>query len=423
MTRKERMKNILEKATALLKKKSRKTQLSSSEKKHRKRLGIKRLLQKIPFAKKWFDYLEVHPWLTRLDRYIIRKFIGTFVFSILLIIAIVIVFDFNERIDKFTTSHAPWQKIIFTYYLNFIPYFANLFSPLFVFISVIFFTSKMADNSEIIAMRSNGMSFNRLLKPYMLSAGLIAIASFVLGAYIIPHSNVTRLNFENKYIKKQQISVVENVQLQVDTGVVAFISTYNNDTKTGLNFSLDKFVDKKLVSHMTALRIQYDTLSDMRYKWKIYNYRIRKLRGMHEVITSGHETDSIISMEPADLLYTRNQQETMTMPELRDYIEKQHLRGSTNVSLFEVEYHKRIASVFAAFILTLIGVTLSCEKRKGGMGLSLGLGLALSFSYILFQTISATFAINRGFPPMLSAWIPNIIFMIIAFVLYRRTPQ
>ena len=383
----------------------------------------KHFLSRIPLLRKLYESYQEHPWLTRLDWYIIKKFIGTFVFSILLIIAIVIVFDFNERIDKFTSSHAPWQKIIFTYYLNFIPYFANLLSPLFVFISVIFFTSKIADNSEIIAMRSNGMSFNRLLKPYLLSAGLIAVFSFVLGGYVIPHSNVARLNFESKYIKKQKISIVNNLQLQVDTGVVAFISSYNSDTKTGVDFSLDKFVNKKLVSHLTALQIQYDTVSDVRYKWRLSNYRIRKLRGMHEIITSGMQMDSIISMEPSDLLYTRNQQETMTMPELTNYIAKQRLRGSSNVKLFEVEYHKRIASAFAAFILTLIGVSLSCEKRKGGMGLSLSLGLALSFSYILFQTVSSSFAINAGWPAMISVWIPNIIFMIVAFFLYRRTPQ
>ena len=372
---------------------------------------------------RWNAKYQEHPWLTRLDWYIIRKFLGTFVFAILLIIAIVIVFDFNERIDKFAASHAPWQKIVFSYYMNTIPYYANLFSPLFVFISVIFFTSKLADNSEIIAMRSNGMSFRRLLKPYMISAGIIAIVSFLLGAYVIPHSNVTRLNFENTYIKKRQVSLVSNVQLQVEPGVVAFIGTYDNNTKSGTNFSLNKFVDKKLVSQMTALRIQYDTLSDVRYRWKIRHWRIRQLRGMREVITSGSEMDSIISMEPSDLLYTRNQQETMTMPELSDYIDKQKNRGSANVSLFEVEYHKRIASAFAAFILTLIGVTMSCEKRKGGMGLSLGIGLALSFAYILFQTISSTFATNAGWPPMLAVWIPNIIFAGVAFVLYRRTPQ
>lgn len=376
-----------------------------------------------PFFRKAVENYRRHPWLTKLDWYIIKKFLGTFLFSIVLIISIVVVFDFNERIDKFSQSHATWQQIVFTYYLNFVPYFANMLSPLFVFISVIFFTSKMADNSEIIAMRSNGMSFRRLLRPYMISAALIAVVSFWLGGYVIPHSNVKRLNFESKYIKRQEISVVNNVQLQVDTGVVAFISTYDAKTKSGMNFSLDKFVNKKLVEHMTAMKIQYDTLSDVRYKWKIYNYRIRKLHGMHEVITSGNVMDSIISMEPSDLLYTRNQQETMTMPEIKEYIAKQKMRGSANVSLFEVEYYKRIASVFAAFILTLIGVTLSCEKRKGGMGLPLGIGLALSFTYIMFQTISSTFAINAGWPPLISVWIPNIIFAIIAFVLYRRTPQ
>ena len=361
--------------------------------------------------------------LTRIDWYIIKRFLETFIFSIVLIISVVIVFDFNEHIDRFTQNHVPWKVIIFTYYLNYIPYFANMLSPLFVFISVIFFTSSMSDNSEVIAMRSNGMSFNRLLKPYMLSAGLIALITFIFGAFVIPHSNVTRVNFENKYIKKQNITIANNVQLQVDPGVVAFISSYSSDTKSGYNFSLDKFENKKLISHLTAMRIQYDTVSDVRYKWKLYDYRIRTLRGMHEVISSGPQMDSIISMEPSDLLYTRRQQETMTMPELSDYIAKQRLRGSTNVSLFEVEYHNRIASAFAAFILTIIGVTLSCEKRKGGRGLALGLGLALSFSYILFQSISSTFAVNANWPPMLAVWIPNIIFVFVAFYLYRRTPQ
>ena len=217
--------------------------------------------------------------------------------------------------------------------------------------------------------------------------------------------------------------MVDNVQLQVDTGVIAFFSSFNIQTKSGSGFSLDKFRNKKLVSHLTALRVQYDTIADQRYQWRIYNYCIRQLRGMHEQITSGLELDTIIAVEPQDLLYTRNQQETMTTPEISEYIDKQRLRGSANVSTFEVEYHQRFASAFAALILTVIGVSLSSEKRKGGMGLSLGLGLALSFGYILFQTISASFATNGGWPPMLAVWIPNIIFSIVAFILYRRTPK
>ncbi len=394
----------------------------------------KRLMAKIRMPKKIGEYIarkreEWHntPPINRIDRYLIKKFIGTYFFSILLIIAIVIVFDFNEKIDKLTVANKEfgisWGRIFTDYYLNTIPYFANLFSSLFVFISVIFFTSKLADRSEIIAMRSNGMSFRRILRPYIISALLIGLLNLLLGAHIIPHSNKIRTDFENQYIKKRQITMVDNVQLQVDTGVIAFFSSFNIQTKSGSGFSLDKFRNKKLVSHLTALRVQYDTIADRRYQWRIYNYNIRQLRGMHEQITSGLELDTIIAVEPQDLLYTRNQQETMTTPEISEYIDKQRLRGSANVSTFEVEYHQRFASAFAALILTVIGVSLSSEKRKGGMGLSLGLGLALSFGYILFQTISASFATNGGWPPMLAVWIPNIIFSIVAFILYRRTPK
>ena len=364
------------------------------------------------------------PWLGRVDRYIVYKFLSTYIFLITIIVVIAVIFDFNEKIDKLTQSHAPLQKIVFDYYVNFVPYFANLFSPLFVFIAVIFFTSKLADNSEIIAMKSTGMSFRRLLRPYMFSAALIALTTYLLGAYVIPQSNVARVNFENRYIKKKtDITSVDNVQMQVDTGVVAYITHFDNVTKSGYGFSLDKFVDKKLVSHLTAQSIQYDTLSDRRFSWTIRQYKIRTLVGRREKLESGQKLDTIIVMEPKDFFYVRGQQETMTVPELDEFIDRQKLRGAAGVSTFEVEYHKRFATPFAAFILTLIGVSLSCEKRKGGMGASIGVGIALSFTYILFQTVSSTFAINAGWPAMFAVWLPNIIFAIIAAVLYRRTPQ
>ncbi|MGM9693702.1 MAG: LptF/LptG family permease [Alloprevotella sp.] len=364
------------------------------------------------------------PLIGRIDRYIIYKFLSTYIFLITIIVVIAVIFDYNEKIDKLTVSHAPMQKIIFDYYVNFIPYFANLFSPLFVFIAVIFFTSKLADNSEIIAMKSTGMSFRRLLRPYMVSAGIIALTTFILGAYVIPQSNVSRVNFENRYIRKRgEITAVDNVQMQVDTGVVAYITHFDNITKSGYGFSLDKFENKKLVSHLTAQRIEYDTLSERRFSWTLRDYHIRTLQGMREKLESGNRLDTMLLMEPKDLFYVRNQQETMTVPQLKEFIGRQKLRGAAGVSTFEVEYYKRFATPFAAFILTLIGVSLSCEKRKGGMGASIGVGIALSFAYILFQTISATFAINAGWPVMISVWIPNIIFAIIAFVLFRRTPQ
>ncbi len=364
------------------------------------------------------------PFVGRLDRYIIYKFLSTYIFLIGIIITIAVVFDANEKIDKLSRSHAPLEKIIFDYYINFIPYFANLFSPLFVFIAVIFFTSKLADNSEIIAMKSTGMSFRRLLRPYMISATLIAVTTFLLGAYVIPQSNVARVNFENRYIrKKSDVTSVDNIQMQVDTGVIAYITHFDNVSKSGYGFSLDKFEDKKLVSHLTAQTIQYDTLSSRRFSWTIRQYKIRSLQGMREKLESGARLDTTIVMEPKDFFYVRNQQETMTLPELNEFIDRQRLRGAAGVSTFEVEYHKRFATPFAAFILTLIGVSLSCEKRKGGMGASIGAGIALSFAYILFQTISSTFAINAGWPAMFAVWLPNLIFALIAFALFRRTPQ
>lgn len=362
-------------------------------------------------------------YINRMDWYIIKKFIGTYIYSIVLIISISIVFDINENLAKFTTNHAPLRAIVFDYYANFVPYFANLFSPLFVFIAVIFFTSKLAGNSEIIAMLACGMSFKRLLRPYLISAALIAVLNFYLGSYIIPKGTVVRHDFESLYKNNQKNTTASNIQLMVDRGTVAYISQYDDVRKTGYGFSLYKFEKKKLVSHMTASIIQYDTISDSRYHWKARNYKIRELKGMREKITSGPEIDTLIQMEPMDLIFSKGQQETFTSPELLRYISKQQSRGSSNVVQYEVEYHKRIATSFASFILTIIGASLSSRKRKGGMGMYLGIGLALSFSYILLQTVSATFAINANTPPMLAAWIPNILYAIIAYFCFRHAPN
>ena len=359
-----------------------------------------------------------------MDWYIINKFIGTYVYSIVLIISISIVFDVNENLAKFTSNNAPLRAIVFDYYANFVPYFANLFSPLFVFIAVIFFTSKLAGNSEIIAMLASGMSFKRLLRPYLISAALIALLNFYLGSYIIPKGTVVRHDFESLYKNNKKNTSASNIQLMVDKGVVAYISQYDDIRKTGYGFALYKFENKKMVSQMNANVIQYDTIAEERYHWKARNYKIRTLKGMREEITSGFEIDTLIQMEPMDLVFSRGQQETFTSPELKRYISKQQQRapelkryiskqqqrGSSNVVQYEVEYHKRIATSFASFILTIIGVSLSSRKRKGGMGMYLGIGLALSFTYILLQTVSATFAINADTPPILAAWIPNILY-------------
>ncbi len=363
-------------------------------------------------------------FLKRIDTYIIGKFLGTYFFSILLIISIAVIFDYNENIDKLTQGGASFKEIIFDYYVNFIPYYANLFSALFVFISVIFFTSKLADNSEIIAMISAGISFRRLMRPYMLAAALIAIMNFYLGSEVIPRSSAERLAFENQYKrKKKDATFSENMQMQVDSGVIAFVEHFDGPTKTGYHFSLDKFEEKKLVSHLTANSMTYDSIGTERFHWQLNNVTIRDMRGTRERITHHNQLDSLIKMEPQDFLVTKNLQETMTNKELLDYIERQKIRGTGQLKTFQVEYYKRYASAFAAFVMTVIGASLSSRKRKGGMGVALGIGLALSVAYAFLQGISASFATNADVPALLAVWSPNILFALISIYLYKHAPN
>ncbi|MDH6356492.1 LptF/LptG family permease [Parabacteroides sp. PF5-9] len=357
--------------------------------------------------------------LRRIDTYIIKQFLGTYIFAIALIISISVVFDINEKIDKFLSPDVPLKAIIFDYYLNFIPYFANLFSPLFTFIAVIFFTSKLADNSEIIAMLASGMSFKRLMVPYFISATIIALATFVLNAYIIPPANTTRIEFQNQYIRNKKVDYARNIQLEVEPGVIAYFDRYDARPNMGYRFSLEKFEGKKLVSRLTANSIKYDSL----YQWTVIDYLIRDFDGMHEHISQGSRKDTTLTIVPSDFLISPTDAETMTTPELSTYISRQKQRGIGNIQNFEIEYHKRYASIMAAFILTTIGAALSSRKIKGGMGLNIGIGLGLSFSYILFLTVTSTFAISGYVSPMVAAWIPNIIYTFIAIFLYTKAPN
>ena len=352
--------------------------------------------------------------LKRIDWYIIKQFLGTYVFAIALIISISVVFDINEKIDKFLNPDVPLKAIIVDYYLNFIPYFANLFSPLFTFIAVIFFTSKLADRSEIIAMLASGMSFRRLMLPYAVSATIIAIVTFILNAYIIPPANETRIDFQNKYIRNKKVDYVKNAQLEIEPGVIAYFDSYDARSNMGYRFSLEHFEDKKLISRLTAKSIKYDSL----YQWTVIDYMIRDFDGMREHISQGS-----LTIVPSDFLISVNDCETMTTPELNTYINRQKKRGIGNIQTFQIEYHKRFATIMAAFILTSIGASLSSRKIKGGMGMNIGIGLALSFSYILFMTVTSTFAINGYVSPAVAAWIPNIVYTFIAIFLYQKAPR
>ena len=344
---------------------------------------------------------------------------GTFVFSIVLIISISVVFDINEKIDKFITNNASLQEIVFDYYINFIPYYANLFSSLFVFIAVIFFTSKLASNSEIIAILSNGVSFKRILKPYMISAAIIAIVTFMFGSFIIPPSNVKRIDFENKYVRKKSVDYASKIQMQAAPGVIAYFGSFDNATKTGYNFSLDEFDNNKLVSRLTANKIIYDSA----FHWTIKDYQIRDFEDLQENITSGESIDTTLYIAPRDFLISETDHQLLTTPALFEYIKSQKRRGIGNIQAFEIEYHTRFASIMSAFILTLIGASLSSRKVKGGTGVNIGIGLALSMGYILFMTISATFAVSGMVSPMIAAWIPNIVFTFIALFIYTKAPN
>lgn len=358
-----------------------------------------------------------------LDKYIIRQFLGTFFFSLVLILGIAIIFDFSEKIDDFIEKQAPLKAIVFDYYLNFIPHFATLFAPMFVFISVIFFTSKMAVHSEIIAMLNSGMSFKRLLLPYFIGAALIALFSFLLINYVLPHSNIIKLGFEEKYYRGSEFRRVNvaSVHRQVYPNVYIYMESYNSITQSGRNFSMEKFDDHgKLESKMTANMVRWDTTTN---KWGAWWYHIRETDSLGERLTTGRRIDTVLNVGPDDFARSPEFVGTMTLGELIDYIDVLKSQGSDEIKLYLNEKNRRYASPFAFFVLTLIGVSLSSRKIKGGIGMQIGIGLGLTFSYILFMQFASQFSLKGDLNPALAMWIPNIIYSCIALVVYRVAPK
>ncbi|MCK5536963.1 MAG: LptF/LptG family permease [Bacteroidales bacterium] len=358
--------------------------------------------------------------LKKLDVYIIKKFLGTFFFTIVLILGIAIVFDISEKIDDFIEKEAPFRAIVFDYYFNFVPYYGNLFSFLFVFISVIFFTSKMAVHSEFIAMLGSGMSYRRIMRPYMISAAVIAVFSWFLSNWVIPHSNSVRLDFENTYINNTFRFQGRNYHKQISPGVYVFIESYNNKLDMGSKFSMEKFENGKLVSKLVSDYIKWDTTSN---KWRIHNYRIRYFLEDGESIERGKKIDTTLNMERADFHRRATDVETMNHTELNYFIEKERLSGSGNTNAYLIEKYKRTAFPFSTFILTMMGVSLASRKVRGGTALYLGIGLGLSFSYILFMQISFQFSIGSNLSPLIAVWIPNVLYGIIALFLFRLAPK
>jgi len=356
--------------------------------------------------------------LHKIDFYIIKKFLGTFFYAIALIISISIVFDVSENIDDFMSKDVPVRAIVFDYYLNFIPYFANLFSGLFTFIAVIYFTSKLAYDTEIIAILCSGVSFNRLMRPYLIGAAVIALFSYLLGNYVIPPANLKKVEFRNQYIGNSNDKKETNIHRQIEPGLFVYLESYTSND-VGYKFTIEKFVDRQLVSKLTSEYIKWDRENK---KWVIHNYYIRDINGNKETIRQGVQMDTTLNMTPDDYLIVDNVVETMTLPRLNASITSLKLRGVNTIE-YEIEKHKRRASSFSAFILTIIGVSLASRKVKGGIGFHLGLGLLMSFSYILFMQVTTVFTTSGMLAPWMAMWIPNIVYGTLALYLYHRASR
>lgn len=358
--------------------------------------------------------------MKKIDLYIIKKFLGTFFYALLLIICIVIVFDISEKIDDFLEREAPIKVIVFDYYFNFVPYFANLFSALFVFISVIFFTSKLSSNSEIIAILSSGISYRRFLFPYFISSLILALFSFVLINWIIPPANKKRLEFEEIWIRNQFRNQEHDIHRQINPETFVYMESYNNIYDIGYKFSMEKFENGKLISKLLSEYIQWDTSIQ---KWQIYNPVIRTLSDSVEKVEVLSQIDTTINMHPKDFSMRVDVVQSMNYKELNEFIAQEKAIGSDNITMWLIEKHKRFAFPFSTFILTLIGVSLSSRKTRGGVGLNIGMGILLAFTYILFMQVSTVLATNAGMSPLLAVWIPNILYAIIAMFLYQRAAK
>ena len=359
--------------------------------------------------------------LKKIDWYIIRKFIVTFFIALLLIIGIVIIFDISEKINHFVENKAPLRAIVFDYYMNFVPYFVNMFSPLFVFITVIFFTSRMAANSEIIAILSCGVSYRRMMVPYMVSALLIATLSLSLNLWIIPRANVKRINFEMKYIKHRNSLSSNNVHYQINPGKFVSVESFSSWNNTAYDFTLEDIENNRLVMKISAEKAVWDsTLGG----WRLKNYFIREYsEGLQDHVTTGAELDTVLNLTVTDFYRNKKTVETLPEEQLDKLIATQRMRGDANVMYALIEKQNRFALPFSAFILTLMGVSLSSRKRRGGIGLNIGIGIGLSFTYILFMRFSQMFVYSGALPPVVALWLPNVIFGVIAAVLYNRASK
>jgi lipopolysaccharide export system permease protein len=354
-----------------------------------------------------------------LDKYILKKLLSTFVFVVLIILAIVVVIDYTEKNDDFMEHQLTFIDIL-PYYAAFIPWIANLITPITIFIATVFVTSKMAGHTEIVAMLAGGMSFRRLLVPYFMGAIIIAVVSFFLNSYFIPEANKTRIAFEAAYVQKPFYYSDRDIHIKIAPETYAYMESYNNQRDVGYRFTLEKIVNQELKEKLSARRIEWDSA---KASWTVKDWELRTLDGMKEMVTSGKELDTLLNITPDDFESDKGLQETLTMTELNNYIDLLKDRGADNVKVYLIERYIRYMSPFATLILVFIGVVVSSKKTRGGTGFQIALGFVIAFVFIIFFILSKAIAENSTMNPILAVWIPNIVFTFVGLLLYKLTPR
>ncbi len=363
-----------------------------------------------------------------IDRYILKKILSTFFFVVLILMAIITVIDVTEKMDKFAKNHLDNMTIL-GYYLDFIPWVMGLITPITIFIAIIYVTSRMAGHTEIIAIFGSGVSFRRLLVPYLLASVVIGSISFALNGWVIPRATKSRLAFELQYFNNRYYFEARNIHLQVEPNVILSIQDYNNVSNIGYQFTLERFRKNELLEKLTAQNIKWDSTKQ---KWTLLYWKLKQVSGIFNdsttgnseaLLKSGDSMDTVLAISPKDFEAQERSYDGMTIPELNAHIDKLKFRGASGVQMYEVDKQIRFASPFTTFVLVFMGVVVSSRKSRGGTGLQIALGFVLAFIFILFFMLSRTFAEVGEIPPVVAAWIPNVIFSIISGVLYYFTPR
>ncbi|WP_443946418.1 LptF/LptG family permease [Pedobacter sp. AW1-32] len=357
-----------------------------------------------------------------IDRYIIGKYLGTFIYTLGIFVIIIVVFDLSEKMDDFMKSGLSFWGILSKYYAGSIPFYVNMLSPLINFIAVIFFTAKMADQTEIVPILSGGVSFNRFLFPYFISASIIFSANLVSNLYVLPHTNTLKNSFENTYVKRNDPSTKTNIHMKLDEHTYIYIESFDNKTNYGYRFSLDNFNGDQLTKKIIADNIKWDSL---KRKWQLNNYSIRKIDGLKETMIYGNGKlkDTILDMRPDDFSAYDNVVQNLTTHELSEKIKKEKTRGTGIMNDLLIEQYKRYVNPLSAFVLTLIGVALSSRKVRGGVGVSLGIGIFISFTYIVFNQFTQMFSTKGGLTPFIAVMMPTVFFTLLGLYLLKKAPK